>query len=331
MASNPMQRKARNAFLLGLIVSLVIAAVGIYYFYSKYSKLQEEIRKKENIAMGNVYVTQSAIESGGRLKSNLMTKTVPVELIPANAATIDDLGEYITEEQASEGGIVDMLPDQIVSKINLEAGTILTKDMIANIDGLYTYTKQEEGKTTIVTNPGIRLEEYNMITLPTKLKAGDYIDIRLQLPSGTTYIVASKKYVEDTDATTVWLQMAEEEILAMNNAIVEAYQMKGSKLYADIYVESGMQQKVDITYVPSDVVTDLIAKSPNVIAKAKEELNKKYNADMKAKRNEDINTNLNYYEGEQRLQSTEQGVSKEIENLRESRQLYLDELGEVGE
>lgn len=328
MASNPMQRKARNAFLLGFIISLVIAAAGIFYFYTKYQKLEEETKKKENVATGTVYVALSPIESGGRLKGNLVTKTVPMELIPANAATINDLGEYIKEGEASESSIIDMLPDQVVSKIKLETGTILTKDMIANLDGLYTYTTQEDGKTTVVTNPGIRLEEYNMITLPSKLEAGDYIDIRLQLPSGTTYIVASKKYVEDANATTVWLQMAEEEILAMNNAIVEAYQMKGSKLYADIYVESGMQQKVDITYVPSDVVTDLISKSPNVVSEAKTELSKKYNNDMKEKRNNDINANLNYYDGEQRLQNTEQGVSKEIEDLREARQLYLDELGE---
>ena len=329
MASNPMQRKARNAFLLGFIISLIIAAVGIYYFYSKYSKLQEEIKEKENVAMGTVYVTQSAIQSGGRLKSNLMTKTVPTELIPANAATINDLGEYITAEQASEGGIVDMLPDQIVSKINLEPGTILTKDMIANIDGLYTYKKQEGDKVTIETNPGIRIEEYNMLSLPSKLKVGDYIDIRLQLPTGPTFIVVSKKYVEDANATTVWLAMSEEEILAMNNAIVETYQMTGAKLYADIYVESGMQRRAETTYIPSANVSDLIMKSPDVIQTAKDSLQAKYNnPDTQKNRNEYINKDLEKYEDEQRLQNTEQGVAKEIEDLREARQLYLDELGE---
>ncbi len=40
---------------------------------------------------------------------------------------------------------------------------------------------------------------------------------------------------------TVWLNLTEDEILNMSCAIVEAFQIPGSKLYATKYTEPGMQ------------------------------------------------------------------------------------------
>ena len=157
-----------------------------------------------------------------------------------------------------------------------------------------------------------------MLVLPSKLQVGDYIDIRLQMPTGETYIVVSKKYVEDTNATTVWLKMSEEEILTLNNAIVEAYVMKGAKLYADVYMEGGLQEKAKVTYQPSANVVTLIENDKNIVTTAREAL--------RLARQTVIDTQLKNYD-ENKLQNTEEGISKEIEDLRESRQLYLDELG----
>ena len=39
----------------------------------------------------------------------------------------------------------------------------------------------------------VRTQEYNMITLLSQLQTGDFVDIRLRLPSGQDYIVVSKK------------------------------------------------------------------------------------------------------------------------------------------
>lgn len=325
MASNPMQRKVRNAFLLGFIISLIIAAVAIFFLYMKFQEVKQEAEEEAAVQTASVYVVSSTITSGGRLKGNLETKIVPADVAPSNAATLNDLAQYIKESEASTLSVIEMLPDQIVSKINLEPGTVLTTDMIGNVDGTYMYQTEENGNVKIDVNSGMRMEEYNMIALPSKLQIGDYIDIRLQLPTGTTFIVASKKYVEDTNATTVWLKMSEEEILAMNNAIVEAYTMTGSKLYADVYVEGGYQAKADVTYVPSAEVLDLIDGDNNVINTARQYLRDRYTDSMKAQRNDVINYNLNLY-SDDRLQNTEEGITQEIENLRESRQQYLDEL-----
>ena len=64
-------------------------------------------------------------------------------------------------------------------KIAVPSGTIVTKDMIQDSTDLLSDTQ--------------RIQEYNMILLPSHLKNGDYVDIRLSLPNGQDYIVLSKK------------------------------------------------------------------------------------------------------------------------------------------
>lgn len=53
MASNPMQRKTRNSFLLGVIVTLLIASIIIGFLFmqlkQKTEELNSEIQAKKNI------------------------------------------------------------------------------------------------------------------------------------------------------------------------------------------------------------------------------------------------------------------------------------------
>ena len=56
------------------------------------------------------------------------------------------------------------------------------------------------------------------------------------MPNGGDYIVVSKKQVLKCDSTNISLNMYEEEIDIMSNAIIEYYIMPGSKLYATTYV-----------------------------------------------------------------------------------------------
>ena len=170
MASNPMQRKTRMAFIGGFFVALLIAAIIIAIIFTKYKKVQEELDAKNNIAMKSVYVINTPIESGGKLNGNLVTKSLPVDVIPSNSATAADLAQYTTEE-----GIMDT----VVGKIKLEKDTVLTKDMIAFVDGEYIYKGQNEnGEIQVERNSSVRMEEYNMLVLPSKLQVGDYIEAK---------------------------------------------------------------------------------------------------------------------------------------------------------
>ena len=62
MATNPMQRKARNSFLLGMLVMLLIAGVIIAFLFiqlmNKTKKEQEELKLSTN-----VYVLKQDVKS----------------------------------------------------------------------------------------------------------------------------------------------------------------------------------------------------------------------------------------------------------------------------
>ena len=114
------------------------------------------------------------------------------------------------------------------------------------------------------TTDDLRKVEYNVLTLPSQLQTGEYIDVRLALPSGQDYIVVSKKQVEIPQvsgvdvADTIWLKLTEDEIITMNNAIVDSARALGSVLKVTIYTEAGTQEAATPTYVPSKEVAELI-------------------------------------------------------------------------
>ena len=171
----------------------------------------------------------------------------------------------------------------------------------------------------------LREQEYNMITLPTQLSVGEFIDIRLQLPNGGDYIVVSKKQVLNCNANTIWLNMYEEEIELMSNAIIEYYIMAGSKLYATTYVEPGLQTAAIGTYVPNHTVTELINRNPNIKSHINSE---RYSEALKAIRNEHVNPTVNGY-GDSAMENVEENIQKEIKALKQSREAYFGALNSV--
>ena len=200
----------------------------------------------------------------------------------------------------------------------MDKNTVITVEMI---------TKSNE-KTT----DDLRKQEYNMLVLPSQLETGEYVDVRLSLPSGQDYIVISKKQVEipqvngiDVD-DTIWIKLTEDEIITMNNAIVEAYKMQGSKLYVTTYTEAGMQNAATPTYIPTGEVMQLINDNPNIVQIAKNTLIARYNANQGNVRNNVINPtiNSNGQEGEENLKTK---VEESITNSKENRKEYLQSLG----
>ena len=109
----------------------------------------------------------------------------------------------------------------------MKANTVITKDLISKSDN------------TVADD--VRREEYNVFVLPMDLATGDYIDVRLMLPSGQNYIVVAKKEVTIPNIAgadsedTVWLNLREDEILSISSAIVDAARINGAKLYVTKY------------------------------------------------------------------------------------------------
>lgn len=358
MAINPMQRKARNSFLLGMLLMLVIAGAVVALLILQIKNYRDK-ELEEQRASVNIAVLSQDVKSGQIITADmLITQTVNRNYIPADAigdaATLDnynlqdkegnivttrynedddtselyitiDNEEYRLEQEEETGNYfitrdndekeyIELNSVPVVAKVNMSKNTVLTRELVAKADN--------------ISSDDVRKQEYNMIVLPTQIETGDYIDIRLSLPTGQDYIVVSKKEVTVPDIAgvpsqdTIWVNLSEAEIIMLNNAIVEAYRINGAKLYANTYTDPGMQTAAITTYTPSLEVAQLIEADPNIVQRAKEELSGRYNANQ---RNNVINQAIQN-NAETGDQSVTTKVQEEITTTKENRKEYLDGL-----
>ena len=79
MATNPMQKKSRISFLLGMVVMLIIAALVVAMLYMKIKDQQEQIQKFENssqlVCVLNQDVRSGQILTGNMFEKKLVSKT----------------------------------------------------------------------------------------------------------------------------------------------------------------------------------------------------------------------------------------------------------------
>lgn len=311
MAMNPMQRKANTYLIIGVLVTLLITGTIIAILAMQFIKLQDQIKKDKN-ALKTVYVTAGTIKSGELIKEeNFKTITVSKNYIPANIIDINAL-----YEDAIINGEITQVP-KYIAKIDLQENIFVTQDMLSE-------------RTDKITDD-VRIQEYNMIELPTQIQSGEYIDIRLRLENGVDCIVVSKKKVEvptingiDSE-NTIWLKLNESEIETMSSAIVEAYMMDASKLYATRYVEPGNQKEATITYVPNEKVQRILYANPNIAQEAKNALSQKYNAVAQVRGY--INETTSQVEQEVLRQTVQSKTQEEINKSTAERQKYLESLG----
>ena len=303
MVANPMQRKARNSFLLGMAITLIICAIiGVAVFFLLSGK--EEKKEEQEGVLTYAYRLKVDVRSGeeitfDKVESVLVTeKAVPTGAFASKIKT--------TNSRGKETWVDSGFPSGYKSKLDLSAGTILANSFV--------YEGEE------LTND-VRYVEYNMLVLPTTLMEGDYIDIRLTLSNGQDLIVVSKKEIKSILGDTIGLELTEGEILMMESAIVEAYVMTASKLYAIQYIEPGMQEAATNTYTPTEAVQGLIQRNPNLTTEAKTDFQNRFNPDIRTWTNADKNA---YALNSQT--NLEEGIQEEIENARAAREAYLSGL-----
>ena len=208
----------------------------------------------------------------------------------------------------------------VLAKVSMNANTVVTPNLVVQSDE--------------VTTDDTRQQEYNMVILPVDLMTDDYVDIRLMTPSGQDFIVISKAKVDipiNADGTyvadTIRINLREDEILSMSSAIVEAYGLSGSKLYATKYVEAGMQEPSSPTYTPNAAVTAQIQSDPNIVSIASEELAARYSEAAKRARNEYLQQYINNTDPDNYTKNIENGVEEDIGTSITTRKKYLDSLG----
>lgn len=299
MATNPIQKKTRNSFMLGMLVMFIL--MGIVVAVLAYMIVTLKEAENDRLArQKNAYIVSETISSGNSVDSSMLKATkIDSSAVPTDAVNLGDITE------------------NTIAKIDISKGTIITSAMI---------TEKENAVTD-----SLRIQEYNMLKIASQIQTGDFIDVRLRLADGQDYIVVSKKKVEipqidgSDSLNTIWIKITEEETIAMSNAIVEAYQMSGSVLYTTKYVEPGMQGEAIPTYVPSAEVVNLITQNPNITQEAKQAMYNRYSNDSAGIRN-NINDELNGEDSAIRKNNISTGVTTEVQTTQDQRQSYLDAL-----
>lgn len=299
MATNPMQKKARNSFILGILVAVVIMGLIVALLLMQLMKMKDDEAERE-AKLVSVYALNADVKSGEAIDSTKLVRvTTDSNAAPQNAIGLGSITEFT------------------VAKIDLKRGTIVTDSMV--------------NESNEVVSNDLRLQEYNMIMLSSQISSNDYIDIRLRMPSGQDYIVISKKKVEIPvvegveSLNTIWIKLTEDETLSMSNAIVEAYKMEGALLYTTKYTEPGMQDKATPTYVPSAEVVNLITQNPNVVNEAKTAIYNRFNANNSSIRN-NINGEVSRVDASIAESNVKSGTEKEATTAQEQRKSYLDSL-----
>lgn len=412
MASNPMQRKSRNSFLLGMILTLLITGVIIALLFLQLKQKTEQLNAELN-AKVNVYALTQDVKSGQVLTQDMFAlKKIHRDSIPSNATALlsvidtwflqtkdgtmvntdseglylnkpdsileikeengekykysgeakitvssrdeivqDDDGAYVVDTSNSVDKITRVYQEAltgeyyiykldnssmstgnnaarvkeylelqnvpVLAKVGMNANTVMTKELVVQSDEVVT--------------DDTRKQEYNMVVLPVDLMTDDYVDIRLMTPAGQDFIVVSKAKVDipvNSDGSyvtdTMRVNLREDEILSMSSAIVEAYGLLGSKLYATKYVEPGLQQPSSPTYTPNAAVTAQIQSNPNIVNVASEELKTRYSDSAKKNRNDYLQSIINNSED---YTSNVQGkVEEDAKKQSTSRQKYLESL-----
>lgn len=360
MATNPMQRQARNSFLLGMVVTLIIAGIIVAFLFMQIKKLNETIQA-EKASSVQVYVLNRDVTSGQVLTEDMFSpQTVKAAGVPVDATSQittllqnyslcdmsgnniytdadgslymqtndtkttvyrdETTGNYYTQAANGTRTYIETTQKELIAKVDMKANTVIASSYIARSDELDT--------------DDVREQEYNMVVLPIDLMTGEYIDIRLQLPGGQDFIVISKKMVTIPQingeylSDTIQIKMSEEEILTMSNAIVEAYKIEGSKLYATKYTEAGLQETATPTYIVNEEVASLIDADPNIVDEARAALSERYNnGNLTNLRNQYINNALSTYGNDDAVPDK---VEESTTSTQESRQEYLQSLVGTG-
>ena len=328
MAGNPMQRKARNYFILGLVIAGVIGAIGVgflaYKIYNQDDGYRAQIEQLNDKFETKYYALNRDVKSMEEIKSEYFdpVQTIKGESIAPedymdpnefDIAEVDENGEQIVNK---DGEDVYIYPYHALT--DLKAGTIVGQSML--------YENEVAADE--------RLVEYSVIALFSQAQTGDVVDIRMKLPSGVDFIVLPKKLIKIPQVAeldvenTIWLNLSEEEILLMDSAIVECYMIEGAYLYTTNYISAAQQNPATQTYFPSTEVMNIMALDTNMASTAYDALLSRFNDGRNRKLVEDAINRKPMEEDEARLGRIIAGMEKEVQDKQDDRRNYLDSLAE---
>lgn len=251
-----MKRKTKRIIITAALSSLclIIGFIASYYIYGILgagelsAKYERELENYKTEYGANCYVLLKDVKEGDEVKdSDFKTQQLPTSLN----------NEELLEDISLVEGARYSRP--------FKKNSVVYKDMFYNLKDL----------------PGdLRSYEINVLNLPKNIEEKDYVDIRISFPSGLDYVVLSKKRIEKLirvedkpeEKPTASFMLTSEEILRLSSALVDAYLTNEALLYTTSYVSAHNQEAAEITYPSNEAVQQLMREDPNVVLKAKIEL-----------------------------------------------------------
>lgn len=233
--------------VIGLLIGLLIAFNGVQFFLWKSSRDKLVETYENTIASleatiqahgGEVtcYTVASAVMAGDEITEELLE---PMTML---ASDIND--QYITDIDSVLGKYF---------KIGMSNGTPLLTDMVMS-----------EQVRDDMRDVDIYVDRWTV-----GLTVGDYVDINITMPYGDDYYVLAHKRIMAIGENTLKLYLTAGEWETYQGALVDYYlnQEYGCTLYAQKYIEPGIQQSAVTFYTPPSNIAALIQKNPNVIEK----------------------------------------------------------------
>jgi len=252
----------RTPIVIGVIGMSVVLLIGAIVFFlhrqAEQQRVQEQIKEHyerqieqlktiEQQAKARILVAARRIPAGETLKA----EDIQLAEVPHTLVTEDSL----KEPQTAVGKVakIELLPNTPLTASMLFEGQPLARD--------------------------VRIQQFHVIQLPSDLRKGQFVDVRINFPTGEDFIVLAKKKIRDLSGTVLWTEMNEPEILSISSAIIDAY-LQGAKLYAPVYVDPGMQEAAIANYPSNPKVLDLMESDPNILVKAQTELARQLRATL---------------------------------------------------
>lgn len=217
------KKKTMQGVAIGASIGVVGIGLTLWWSISTINSYKTGTNKKFNATYNQdvAVLTQDVIQGEVIEESMITTVNVHKKTVPTGALNKSEIAGK-------------------VAKYNIAANVPLTDSMV----------------TTEIIDADIRSQEINTVVMPSDLIEGDYVDIRIMYPNGTDYIVLAQKQVEMIEGQTMWINLAEDERLLLNSAMVDSFLNSGTKLYATKYADSDSQIKVAADIAPETADTD---------------------------------------------------------------------------
>ena len=242
MATNPMQKQARNSFLLGMIFTLLITGAIIVFLFMNMKKLNDKI-KQDELSNVTVYVLNKDVKSGQVLTADLFTPqkvkrtgvpadaTSDIQTLLSSYALCDSSGNHIYTKYKDNGEVDYMY---ILKSSSAQTG----ENNVPN-----TTNTSTTSNTTNVTNT-------TEGTNANSTSASDEIKVYKDNATNSYYTLASNGTKEPLETTQQAL-IAKVDLKA-NTVMTGAVIARNDELVTD----DVRQQEYNMMSLPIDLITD---------------------------------------------------------------------------